>query len=71
MFIEMLLAAFNTLLASIFVSLNSAAPQLRVMTYDTNEADRCIENNYNYITHVCTYPGQKDPCLHESFGTNG
>lgn len=67
----MLMTLLNTFLASIFISINSAAPQLRVLTFETTDTEICIRNNHNYISQVCTYPGQTDPCLFESFGVNG
>jgi hypothetical protein len=49
---EMLLGALNALVAALFVTLNSAAPQLRALTFDTDEPDTCIENNRHFINHV-------------------
>lgn len=71
MVIEMLVGALYALMATFLISLISSGPSLKILTFDTDDAKTCVENNKHYISHVCTYPGQKHPCLYESVGVNG
>jgi hypothetical protein len=73
MIVQMLLATLNTVLASVFVSLNLAAPRhLKALTYDdTENPETCVRYNHDFIIKICTYPGQTNPCFYESFGING
>jgi hypothetical protein len=49
---EMLLGVLHALVAALFVTLNAAAPQLRALTFDTDESDTCLEYNRHFINHV-------------------
>jgi hypothetical protein len=72
----MLIAVLNSFLACIAFAVNTlnASPCTKVLTFDMlseENKDTCIKHNARYIAKICTYPTQKDPCLHDSVRING